>query len=80
MTFEDWKCTWPEDTPMQDIYDGWGWRAVEAGLKSRKGGKWGMEDVKVTNLGRRFVSLPCGLLFAFNIDWCVVSSVIACKY
>jgi hypothetical protein len=33
MTFEDWKCTWPEDTPMQDIYDGWGWRAVEAGLK-----------------------------------------------
>ncbi|TFY50862.1 hypothetical protein EVJ58_g10857 [Rhodofomes roseus] len=54
---------------MNDIYDGWGWRAAQAGLERRRGGKWTVQDVDVHELDQRFVSLPCGLMFAFNIDW-----------
>jgi len=68
-TYEDWKLDWPEDKPMEDIYDGWGGRAVEAGLKRQKGGNWGIEDTKTHNISQCFVSLKCGLLVALNIDW-----------
>ncbi|KAH9839027.1 uncharacterized protein C8Q71DRAFT_893893 [Rhodofomes roseus] len=54
---------------MTDVYDGWGWRAIQAGLARRRGGKWGVQDVDVHELNQRFVSLPCGLVLMFNIDW-----------
>ncbi|TDL13640.1 hypothetical protein BD410DRAFT_872916 [Rickenella mellea] len=55
--------------PMIDIYDGWGWRAIQAGLERRRGGPWTMEDVDVSELDQRFVSLPCGLVWQMNLDW-----------
>ena len=35
---------------MYDIYDGWGWRAIQAGLERRQGGPWGIEDVDVHDI------------------------------
>lgn len=58
-------------TVMRDIYDGWGWRAIQAGLRRRQGGRWGIEDVDYRELDQRFVSLPCGLVWQMNIDWWV---------
>ncbi|KIK44122.1 hypothetical protein CY34DRAFT_54623, partial [Suillus luteus UH-Slu-Lm8-n1] len=55
--------------PMRDIYDGYGWRMIEAGLERRRGGRWEIEDVDVHELHQRFVSLPCGLVWQINIDW-----------
>ncbi|KAF8511756.1 hypothetical protein JB92DRAFT_3117700 [Gautieria morchelliformis] len=55
--------------PMHDVYDGWAWGAIQAGLERRRGGRWGMEDVNVQQVTQRFVSLPCGLVLAINIDW-----------
>jgi hypothetical protein len=55
--------------PMTDIYDGWGWRAIQAGLERRRGGPWTVQDIWVTELDQRFVSLPCGLVWQMNIDW-----------
>jgi hypothetical protein len=57
--------------PMMDIYDGWGWRAIQAGLERRRGGEWTIRDVDVRNLHQRFVSLPLGLVWQMNIDWYV---------
>lgn len=57
--------------PMRDIYDGYGWRMIEAGLERRRGGRWEIEDVDVHELHQRFVSLPCGLVWQINIDWYV---------
>jgi hypothetical protein len=57
---------------MTDVYDGWGWRAIQAGLERRRGGKWTIEDIDVHELHQRFVSLPLGLVFQMNIDWYVV--------
>ena len=54
---------------MYDIYDGWGWRAIQAGLERCRGGEWEVEDVDVHGIHQRFVSLPCGLVFVLNIDW-----------
>ncbi|KAI0314174.1 hypothetical protein OF83DRAFT_1085830 [Amylostereum chailletii] len=54
---------------LSDIYDGWGWRSIPAGLECRRGGKWGVEDVDVHKINQRFVALPCGLVLIFNIDW-----------
>ncbi|KAI0261421.1 hypothetical protein BC834DRAFT_959728 [Gloeopeniophorella convolvens] len=56
-------------TPMRDIYDGWGWRAIQAGLERRRTNQWNVEDVDVHELQQRFVSLPCGLVFQLNLDW-----------
>jgi hypothetical protein len=59
------------DAPIDDIYDGFGWRQFPAFLERR----WDpqrrrVEDVVVApGPVRRFVSLPCGLLVAINIDW-----------
>lgn len=55
--------------PMKDIHDGWGWRAIQAGLERRSGGPWTIQDVDVNNLHQRFVSLPLGLVWQMNIDW-----------
>jgi hypothetical protein len=43
--------------PMTDIYDGWGWQAIQAGLERRRGGKWTIQDVDVHELHQHFVSL-----------------------
>ncbi|KAF8590287.1 hypothetical protein K439DRAFT_1612076 [Ramaria rubella] len=32
---------------IDDVYDAWGSRALQAGLIHRKGGKWGVEDVDI---------------------------------
>jgi len=71
ISFDEWKRNWPEDEPMCNIHDGWAWRALEAGLERRRGGRWKMEDVSVTEVSQRFVALPCGLVIAFNVDWYV---------
>ncbi|KAG0693990.1 hypothetical protein DFH29DRAFT_881020 [Suillus ampliporus] len=55
--------------PMRDIYDGYGWCMIEAGLERQRGGRWEIEDVDVHELHQRFVSLPCGLVWQINIDW-----------
>lgn len=58
--------------PLRDISDGWGWRAVQAGLDRRRGdGPWKIEDVDVHEINQRHVSLPLGLMFMVNIDWYV---------
>jgi hypothetical protein len=56
------------DKPLDDIYDGWGWRAIQASLKRRRGGHWEIQDVDVHELHQCFVSLPCGLVWQINID------------
>ena len=60
---------------LGDITDGWRWRTVSWGLERRKVSSavstWGVEDVLVHEKRQRYVSLPCGLLFSINIDWCV---------
>ena len=56
---------------MTDIYDGWGWRTIQAGLDRQRGGKWTVQDVDVHELHQRFVSLPLGLVWQMNIDWYV---------
>ncbi|KAG1725168.1 uncharacterized protein EDB91DRAFT_1254905 [Suillus paluster] len=55
--------------PMQDIYDGYGWRMIQAGLECQRGGPWEIEDVDVHELHQCFMSLPCGLVWQINIDW-----------
>ncbi|KAI0059856.1 hypothetical protein BV25DRAFT_1778317, partial [Artomyces pyxidatus] len=57
------------NVPLTDIYDGWRWRAIQAGLERRQGGPWQVEDVTVRELEQRFVSLECGLVFQLNVDW-----------
>jgi hypothetical protein len=56
---------------MSDVYDGWGWRAIQAGLERRRGGAWTIQDVDVRNLHQRFVALPLGLVWQMNLDWYV---------
>ena len=56
------------DKPMHGIQDGWGWRAIQAGLVRRRTGNWEVNDLDV----QRFVSLPCGLVWQINIDWFVL--------
>ncbi len=68
---EDWPGTHDSAFRMFDMPDGWGWRAVRAGLERRRsgGGKWSMEDVDVKERNQRFVALPIGLVLQFNMDW-----------
>ncbi|KAJ6554294.1 hypothetical protein B0H19DRAFT_1293882 [Mycena capillaripes] len=56
------------DKPMTDITDGWGWRAIQAGLERRRNGVWEIRDVDVQNLKQQFVALPNGLVVQINID------------
>jgi len=60
------------DAPLTDIYDGWGWCAIQAGLQRRRGGPWGIEDVDVLELHQHFVSLPCGLVWYVLLRMCVI--------
>ena len=59
------------DAPINDIFDGFGWRQFPAFLERR----WDPRRRQVDDVAvapgpvRRFVSLPCGLLVAINIDW-----------
>lgn len=71
LTFQDWLSSWLDGKPMAQIHDSWAWRAIQAGLERRNGGRWGMEDVCVNTVAQQFVSLPCGLVIAINIDWYV---------
>lgn len=57
---------------LNDVSDGWAWRAVQAGLSRRRGRQSEVEDVDTSNLNQRFVKLPNGLLLMINIDWYVV--------
>ena len=52
-----------------DVTDGWGWRAIQAGLERRRTGRWDVEDVDVHQIHQRFVALPCGLVLQLNVDW-----------
>jgi hypothetical protein len=53
---------------MHGFYDGWAWRAIQAGLEQRKCGQWGIEDTNVRGAAQCFVSLPCGWVLVSNID------------
>ncbi|CDO76806.1 hypothetical protein BN946_scf185033.g3 [Trametes cinnabarina] len=66
---EEWPGTGNDTFRMNDLWDGWGWRAVQAGLERRKGGQWGFEDVAAFEHLQHFVALPLGLILMFNIDW-----------
>ncbi|KAI0351281.1 hypothetical protein OH77DRAFT_1567406 [Trametes cingulata] len=66
---EDWRGAHDPDFRLCDIYDGWGWNAIQAGLQRRRGGVWGIEDIDVSEVGQRFVALPLGLVIMINIDW-----------
>ncbi|KAJ7479156.1 hypothetical protein FB451DRAFT_1172268 [Mycena latifolia] len=57
------------DKPMSDISDGWGWRAIQAGLERRRNGSWEIRDVDVSELKQQFVALPNGLVVQININW-----------
>ncbi|KAJ6530158.1 hypothetical protein B0H19DRAFT_1273823 [Mycena capillaripes] len=57
------------DQPMTDITDGWGWRAIQAGLERRRNGVWEVRDIDVLELNQQFVALPNGLVVQINIDW-----------
>ncbi|KAJ7358085.1 hypothetical protein DFH08DRAFT_1042899 [Mycena albidolilacea] len=54
--------------PMTDITDGWGWRAIQAGLERRQNGVWEVWDVDVLELKQQFVALPNGIIIQINID------------
>ncbi|KAJ7348718.1 hypothetical protein DFH08DRAFT_698508, partial [Mycena albidolilacea] len=55
--------------PMTDITDGWGWRAIQAGLERRRNGVWEVRDVDVLELKQQFVALPNGIVIQIHIDW-----------
>ncbi|KAJ7347668.1 hypothetical protein DFH08DRAFT_936539 [Mycena albidolilacea] len=57
------------DKPMTDITDGWGWRAIQAGLERHRNGVWEVRDVDVLELKQQFVALPNGIVIQINIDW-----------
>ncbi|RDX44360.1 hypothetical protein OH76DRAFT_1458045 [Lentinus brumalis] len=65
----DWPGSNDPNLRMFDMMDGWGWSAIAAGLKRRRGGEWELEDVDVQGLNQRFVALPMGLVLQMNIDW-----------
>jgi hypothetical protein len=65
------------DKPMTDITDGWGWRAVQAGLERRRNGKWEIKDVDVHELKLQFVALPNGLILQINIDWYIFMNILS---
>lgn len=66
---EDWPGSLDEDYRMFDMHDAWGWNAIRAGLKRRRGGPWEVEDIDIHEVNQRFVALACGLVIIFNIDW-----------
>jgi hypothetical protein len=83
MTPEEFDESLGMDDPLDDIHDGYRWRSVPAFLEQR----WDprrrdVDDVDIfPGPQRRFVSLPCGLLVAINIDWyaCLKSCQLLCS-
>jgi hypothetical protein len=71
MTSKEYITLMTADTVINDIHDGFAWRDVPAFMER----KWDARTRKVEDHNtlpgrpRRFVSLPCGLLIALNIDW-----------
>ncbi|KAI0092819.1 hypothetical protein BDY19DRAFT_903565 [Irpex rosettiformis] len=75
-THEQFKESLDPNRPLNDVYDGWAWRAAQAGLERRTGtGEWGVEDLDAKNLNQQFVRLPNGILAMVNIDWRVSNAV-----
>jgi hypothetical protein len=70
-TAEGYEAFPDPSVPIRDGPDGWEWRTIRAGLERRRTGAWSIEDVDVHEIHQRFVSLPCGLVWQINIDWCV---------
>ena len=66
---DDWGATVDPGSRLFDITDGWGWRAIQAGLHRRQGGTWEVEDVMFDPVDQRFIGLPNGLMLQFNLDW-----------
>lgn len=54
---------------MEDIADGWGWRAIQAGLARHTTQSGRVFDKNMLDTNQRFVSLPCGLVLILNLDW-----------
>ncbi|KAI0819258.1 hypothetical protein BC628DRAFT_1333482, partial [Trametes gibbosa] len=69
LTEDDWPGWNDHSFRLHDMFDGWRWRNIRAGLERRQGGEFGVEDVEVIELEQRFVSLPLGLVLIINIDW-----------
>jgi hypothetical protein len=68
---EDFFGSRDPNSPINDVYDGCGWRHFPAFLRRQwDSRRRKVDDIEVTP-GRscRLVSLPCGLLVAINIDW-----------
>ncbi|QRV73333.1 Transposase family tnp2 [Ceratobasidium sp. AG-Ba] len=55
---------------MGDLYDGWGWRSIRAGLERRTNPRTGtVGDESPFQPPVRFTSLPFGLSLTLNTDW-----------
>jgi hypothetical protein len=71
MTSEEYITLMTADTVINDIHNGFAWCDVPAFMER----KWDARTRKVEDHNtlpgqpQRFVSLPCGLLIALNIDW-----------
>lgn len=72
MSREEWFESRNPSEPLKDVYDGWMWRSLKTGVIR----KWDplLRKVKEEGNAYRFVSLPCGIVFHINVDWCVPSS------
>ncbi|KAF7314745.1 hypothetical protein MKEN_00948500 [Mycena kentingensis (nom. inval.)] len=57
------------NAPLENIWDGWGWRAIQAGLERRRNRDGAIRDVDVHELDQQFVALENGLVVQINIDW-----------
>lgn len=55
--------------PMRDVMDGWGWRAMSAGVVRQPSEEWEWGIVDVDEHDQRFVNMHLGLVFMLNVDW-----------
>ncbi|QRW07944.1 Transposase family tnp2 [Ceratobasidium sp. AG-Ba] len=70
VTSEDWMRDLNPHKPMGDLYDGWGWRSIRAGLERRTNPRTGtVGDESPFQPPVRFTSLPFGLSLTLNTDW-----------
>ncbi|QRV88195.1 UvrD/REP helicase [Ceratobasidium sp. AG-Ba] len=67
---EDWMRNLNPHKPMGDLYDGWGWRSIRAGLERKTNLRTGStRDESPFQPPVRFTSLPVGLSLTLNTDW-----------
>ncbi len=71
LTEDNWPGCDNRNYRLHDMFDGWCWRCICAGLEQRQGGEFGIKDVEFIELEQCFVSLPLGLVLMINIDWYV---------